>query len=70
MTHTDLQALIRARYGSQTAMAEHLGIALGTLNDIIHARTVGTLQRLAVAQALGMSPSDIWPAETSPNHAA
>lgn len=56
-----LDRLIRERFRTQAALARELGVTAGAVNEIVKGRSRGKMGRYAVAKALGVSVTELWP---------
>lgn len=56
-----LKDLIRKRFGSYEALGQEIGISAQAVAAIVNGQTRGASARYAVASALGVKVSDLWP---------
>lgn len=64
MDRNEIKSLIEAKYGTQTELAKEIGVSAAAVGEALSGRTKGAAIRYAIAKALGVKVSDIWPTAT------
>jgi transcriptional regulator with XRE-family HTH domain len=58
----DVRGRIVARYRTQQALAEEIGVSAQTITEVLAGRSRGAASRYAIASAIGLDPHLIdWP---------
>jgi transcriptional regulator with XRE-family HTH domain len=56
-----LKTLIRSKGHTYESLGREIGISPQAVSEIVNGRTKGATSRYALAAALGLHPSDLWP---------
>jgi DNA-binding XRE family transcriptional regulator len=66
MDDNKIKALVRERGHTYESLGNEIGITPQAVSEIVNGRTSGATARYAIAKALGVEVSDLWPEVAAP----